>query len=90
MKSYEYYVQPKSDVTYLTPTLKRDSTGCFETITIVDLDDKDFHGNPEVTLLSEPRTEITRRGTVIEKRAIIINADGKKFCIVQETKVTRK
>jgi hypothetical protein len=81
-------VEPIDEKIYLTPKLVNTNTGSFDTITVIDLDDKDAEGNPTVKTLSQPRTAILNREPRIEKRAIIFGFNDKKYVIVQGTKIT--
>ena len=74
---------------YVEPV--RFDTGTFEHITIIDVDDKDGDGNPTVKQLSQPRNHVTsKKGSHLEKRAIILHSNGQKYMIVQATKITRR
>lgn len=92
MKPFEHYVQPlDKGLTYLTPELVTDDTGTLDSITLIDVDDRDRDGNPTVKTLSQPRTTYTNKPKKeIIKRAIILQVDEKKYVIVQGTEITTK
>ncbi len=90
MKKFEEYVRPLSNEIYLTPELVTEYTGTFESITLIDLNNRDRDGNPTVKTLSQPRITHNSTKSEVLKRAIILVEGDKRYFIAQGTKVTHK
>lgn len=93
MKPFEYYIQPiKEESIQLTGDIIQEDTGCFDSITIINLNERNSKGEPTVKVLvtNKPQriTHGTSRKRTEKSNTCIMIAEGSKTYTLSQTKIS--